>query len=75
MKFRARLTALLQFALYPTLCVRPLFRGGLTPPLPMPPIPPRPWSCIGGPLPALLEPWAKGSIAIGLRGAAGGWGS
>src|SRR5882762_1781899 len=41
---------------------QPAFSGCLTLPLPIPPISPRPWACIGGLLSALLEPWVKAEL-------------
>ena len=56
MKFRPRLTNLLQLALRPIPDIRPntnpVFPGTLTFPLLTPPIPPRLCACIAGRLPA-----------------------
>jgi hypothetical protein len=67
MQFRARLTTLLRLLLQPTqnmIKVKRLFPGGLTFPLPIPPIPPRPVACIGGLLPALFEREAQSAIRL-----------
>jgi hypothetical protein len=73
MKFRPRLTNLLQLALRPIPDIRPninpLFTGTLTFPLPTPPIPPRFCACIAGRLPA--APYAANEKLPGVGVVAG----